>query len=90
MEPTNDLDKYTMAVCNEGDIVDHLPKGKTGKFTKMIFHFLKSEMVCACKVSVAGKKTNFDDEKGLRIPSLLHIDPLKKLLGECNVNSHQY
>ena len=26
MEPTNEIDKYTMAACNEGDIVDHLPK----------------------------------------------------------------
>ena len=97
MEPTNDIDKYTMAVCNDGDIVDHLPKGKTEKFAKMIFYFLRSEMLCACKLKVAGKKSNFGDEKGLRIPCLLqisepteNIDPLMKLLEECNVNSHQY
>ena len=90
MEPTNDIDKYTMAVCDEGDIVGHLRKGKRGKFAKITFHFLKSEMLCTCKVKVSGKKTNFGDEKGLRIPCLLqfsepkeNIDLLKDLLEEC-------
>ena len=90
MEPTNDIDKYAVAVCKKGDIVGHLPKGKTGKFAKMIFYFLKSEMLCTCKVKVTGKRTNFGDDKGLRIPGLLqfsgpkeNIELLKKLLEEC-------
>ena len=58
MEPTNEKDKYAVAVYKKGDVVGSLPKGKTGKFAKMIFHFLKSEMLC-CKVKVTGKRTNF-------------------------------
>ena len=77
MEPTNDIDKYTMAVCNEGDIVDHLPKGKTGKFAKMMFCFLKSEMLCTCKVKVTGKRTNFGENKRLGIPCLLQLSGSK-------------
>ena len=30
MEPTKDIGKYEVAVSTKGDIVDHLPKGKTG------------------------------------------------------------
>ena len=89
-EPTNEKDKYAVAVCKKGDVVGHLPKGKTGKFAKMIFYFLKSEMLCACKVKVTGKRNNFGDDKGLRIPCLLqffgpkeNIELLKKLLEEC-------
>ena len=45
IEPTNDIDKYAMVVCKNGNIVGHLPKGKTGKFAKMIVYSLKSEML---------------------------------------------
>ena len=34
MEPTNDIDKYALAVCKKGDIVGHFPKGKTGNSPK--------------------------------------------------------
>ena len=90
MKPTNEKDKYAVAVCKNGDFVGHLPKGKTGKLAKMIFYFLKLEMLCACKVKVAGKRTIFGDDKGLRIRCLLqffgpkeNIELLKKLLEEC-------
>ena len=56
----------------------------------MIFYFLKSEMLCTSKVKVTGTRTNFGDDKGLRIPSLIQfpglkedIELLKKLLAEC-------
>ena len=45
----------------------NVPKGKTRKFAKIIFHFLKSKMLCTCKVKVTRKRTNFGDYKGLRI-----------------------
>ena len=89
MEPTNDIDKYGVAVCKKGDIVVHLPKVKTRKFAKMIFCFLKSEILCTFKVKVTGKRTSFGDDRGLSIPCLLqfsgtkeNIKVLKKLLEE--------
>ena len=39
MEPTNDIDKYALAVCKKGDIVCHFPKGKTGNSPKWYFTF---------------------------------------------------
>ena len=51
-------------------------------------YFLR-KMLCTCKVKVTGKRTNFGDDKGLRIPCLLqfsgpkeNIELLKKLLKE--------
>ena len=73
VEPTNDIDKYAMAVCKKRDIVGNLPKGKTGKFSKMRLHFLKSEILCICKVKVTGKGANFGDDKVLRIPCFLQF-----------------
>ena len=56
----------------------------------MIFYFLKSEMLCTSKVKVTGTRTNFGDDKGLRIPCLIqfsepkeNIELLKKSLEEC-------
>ena len=56
IEPTNDIDKYAMAVCKNGNIVGHLPKGKTGKFAKMIVYFLKSEMLQVYLHSKSGRE----------------------------------
>ena len=57
MEATNDIDKYAVAVCKKEDIVVDLPNNvKTRKFAKMIFGFLKSEILCTFKVKVTGKE----------------------------------
>ena len=91
MEPANEIDKYAVAVYKDEEIVGHLPKGRTGKFAKMIFYFLKSETLCSCRVKVTGKRINLGDNKGMRIPCLLqfsgpnvNIDILEKLLKDCN------
>ena len=44
MKPTNKLDKYAVAVIGrDGDVINHLPLGKSGKFAKTVFYFLKSD-----------------------------------------------
>ena len=44
MEPQNEVDKYAVAVVdNENNVIGHLPKGKSGKYAKTIFHFLKTD-----------------------------------------------
>ena len=71
MEQTNGMDKYAVAFCKNGDIVGQFPKENTGIFAKLIFYFLNSEMLCTCKIKVAGKRTHFGDHNGLSIPCLL-------------------
>ena len=41
-EPENPLDKYAVCVLKGADIVGHLKKGDTGRFSKTIFYFLLS------------------------------------------------
>ena len=44
MEPTNKLEKYAVPVKGKDeDIIGHLPLGKSGKFAKTVFYFLKSD-----------------------------------------------
>ena len=88
MEPTNEVDKYAVAVIDEKEnVVGHLPKGTSGKYAKTIFYFLKSDPLNNCVAKVTGKAINLGDDKGMRIPCLLQfsgngemIELLKKLL----------
>ena len=43
MEPTNKMDKFTVAVIKNKNVIGHLPLGKTGCFPTTIFYFLKCE-----------------------------------------------
>ena len=51
MEPDNVMDKYAVCVKKNTSIVGHLPLGKNGKFTKMIFYFVRADQDAECKVS---------------------------------------
>ena len=40
MESTNKMDKYAVAVKkNDGEVIGHLPLGKSGRFAKTVFIF---------------------------------------------------
>ena len=42
MQPTNALDKYAVAVKRKrSQVVSHFPLGKSGKFVRTVFYFLK-------------------------------------------------
>ena len=72
MEPTNKLDKYAVAVKGkDGDVIDHLPLGKSGKFPKRVFYYLKSDKNHHCKITVTGKATNAGDGLGMKVPCQL-------------------
>ena len=50
-EPANKMDKFPVAVIKKKIIIRHLPLGKTGRFSKPIFFFLKCEYnVCKVKI----------------------------------------
>ena len=86
-EPDNPIDKYAVCVKKEKKIVGHLPFGKSGKFAKTIFYFLRADEVNLCKLVVTGKSVNFGDGEGMQVPCKLTligtekcIDVLKKHL----------
>ena len=72
MEPTKNLDKYAVAVKGKGGHINgHLPLGKSGKFAKTVFYFLKSDKNHHCKITVTGKATNAGDGLGMKVPCQL-------------------
>lgn len=72
MEPTNKLDKYAVAVkTDDGELIGHLPLGKSGKFAKIVFYFLKTNKDHHCKITVTGKAINAGDGLGMKVPCQL-------------------
>ena len=88
MEPTNKKDKFAVSVHGEKNtIVGHLMKGKSGRFAKTIFYFLRASEYHECTVRVTRKAVNEGDDKGMEVPCVLmfkgqslYIDILNKEL----------
>ena len=81
MEPKNKLDKYAVAIKGkDGDVFGHLPLGKSGKFAKTVFYFLKSDKNHHCKITVTGKATNAGDGLGMKGPCQLFFLAEEKLI----------
>ena len=71
MEPTNKLEKYAVAVKGkDGDVIGYFSLGKSGKFAKTVFYFLKSDKNHHC-ATVTGKATNASDGHGMKVPCQL-------------------
>ena len=69
MEPTSKLDKYAVAVKGKDrDVIGNLPLGKSGKFAKTVFYFLKSDKNHHCKITVTGEATNAVDGLEMKVP----------------------
>ena len=79
-EPDNPKDKYTVCVKKENRIVGHLPLGKSGKFAKTMFHFLKADELSSCKIVVAGKPVNLGDDDGMQVSCTLMFTGVKKCI----------
>ena len=74
MEPQNEVDKYAVNVVdNENNFTGHLPKGKSEKYAKTIFYFLKTDTSNIFPVIITGKAVNLGDNKGMRISCLLQF-----------------
>ena len=74
MEPQNEVNKYAVAVVdNENNVIGHLPKGKSGKYAKKIFYFLKTDLLSICLVNITEQAVNLGDNKGMKIPCLLQF-----------------
>ena len=74
-EPENPVDKYA-TVClktSNGTINGHLKKGKSGRFAKIIFYYLRSHPQANCTAKVTGKRFNLGDSEGLQVPCILQF-----------------
>ena len=69
IESADLMDKYAVAdQRNYGKVVGHLPMGKTGKFAKTIFNFLKKDKKHFCRLNVPGKATSAGNRWGMKVP----------------------
>ena len=73
--------KFAVAVKKKKKLVGgHLPKGKTGRFAKTIFYFLKSCDDNCCYVKVTGKAMNQGGGMGMKVPCKLLFSAEEKFL----------
>ena len=63
--------KYAAAFCQEGKkkVIDHLPLGKSGKFAKTSFYFLKAGKENRYKIMTHCKAANQNDGLEMKVPS---------------------
>ena len=77
-EPENPMDKYALCVKKENKIVGHLPLGKSRKFAKTIFYFLRADELSSCKIVFMRKPMNLGDGEGMQVPCKLIFTGIKK------------
>ena len=75
MELKNIVEKFAVVLKNdETTTVGHLPKGKTGRFSKTIFYVLQDESN-SCRVEISDSKAvNLGDGLNMRVPCTLRFD----------------
>ena len=78
-EPDNPMDKYAVCVKKK-KIVWHLPLGKSGKFAKTVFYFLRADERSSCKIVVTGKQVNLGDCEGIQVPCKLIFTIIEKCI----------
>ena len=71
IEPSNVMDKFAVVIKNNTTTVGHLPKGKTSRFCKTVFYFLKIENTSFKVVITSQKTVNLGGGFGMRIPCKL-------------------
>jgi len=47
------------------DVVGHLKKGKSGRFAKTVFYFLRGDKDSSCSTIMRGKPVNLGDGEGI-------------------------
>ena len=82
MESDNIKDKYAVCVQKDGVTVGHLMLGKTGRFAKIIFYFLRGDTDSKCEVIITGKRVNLEDNKGMQVNFSLSERQMHMLIKE--------
>ena len=55
-EPGKEYDKYAVAGERCGDVVGHLSKGRSARFTKTVSHFLRASNENCCRFELTSKR----------------------------------
>ena len=81
-EPENEYDKYAVAVEKCGDVVGHLSKRSSARFSKTVSYFPRANNENCCRVELTGKRVNLGDGEGLQIPCILHFSGVAKFVSK--------
>ena len=79
-EPENEMNKYVAVVTKDARVIDHLKKGKTGRYAKIVFYFLRANPINNASITVTGKRVNFGDGQGLQISAQFYSREKKNIL----------
>ena len=80
-EPETKIDKYVVAVTKDAEVIGNLKKGKTGRYAKTVFYFLRANPMNTASITVTDKRVNFGDEQGLQIPWTILFKGEEKCIG---------
>ena len=80
MEPDNAVDKYAVVVMNKDRVVGHLMKGKSGKFTKTVFFFLRTGVINSATLKITGKAVNKGKAIGMEVLCSITFTGIKPML----------
>ena len=78
-EPENPIDKCGVCLkTSNGAAVEHLKKGKSGRFIKTIFYYLRCHPETSWLLKVTGKRLALDDGADLRVSCILQFTGERK------------
>ena len=66
-ESESEIDKYAVAVTKDAQVIGHLKKGKTSRYTKTVFYFLRANSMNTASITVTGLTLEMD--KSCKFPA---------------------
>ena len=80
IEPDNRMDKLAVCVKINEKNVEHLKKGTSGRFAKIVHYILRSDAYSSAWVKVTGKRCNLGDGEGMQVPCKLSLSRQPKFV----------
>ena len=62
-----------LPLCIRETLVYDLKKGRTGRFAKTVFYFLRADVKGSFIAIVKGRAVNLGDGEGMQVPCTLHF-----------------
>ena len=79
-EPENEIDKYAVAITKDARVIGHLKKGKTGRYAKTVFYFLRANLMNTISITVTGKGLMLEMGKACKFPAQFYSKEKKNIL----------
>ena len=79
-----------MTVTKGAQVIVHLKKGKTCRYAKTLFYFLRANPMNIASITVTGKRVNFGDRQDLNIPCTILFKREEKYIEVIKKQSNLY